>query len=285
MNICPIDINLQLMGDKVIDIFLLQWHTPSPVYGHNLEKIQHELADNRHALLANFRDWLLNYFDKNIPYRPLFIVTPELSMPISCVDLLDEIVNAISRPTIIIAGFEFMTWEEYRDKIYEVAMPQPETWLADGHIGHIVNSAGVWIHDDVGEIKKYIQPKTHPQDHEQSLVYPGQNILLFRSSDQNDGPRLNFCVRICSDFVNANFVRQLREEIARQCPTFRLDLTFLIQCNRDQDAEQFKQGVQRYFDVADGIAPTEHGCLLFINNANERFGESKELGEPTRFPS
>ncbi|MFH1975060.1 MAG: hypothetical protein ABIJ52_05805 [Pseudomonadota bacterium] len=279
MTIFPIDINLQLMQERLIDIFLLQWHTPLPTQGHNWEKIQHPLAEDKRALFENFRNWLLNYFDSNTLTRPLFLVTPELSMPISCVNLLDQIVNEINRPTVIIAGFEFLRWEEYQKLIYDLLMPQPEIWLTNGNEHHIVNAAGIWIRDAGGEVKKFIQPKMHPQDHEQPIpVYRGQNAFVFRSVNQSTGPRLNFCVQICSDFVSANSVQQLRQDIAKKCPTYRLDLTFVIQCNPDQEAVQFKQGVKTYYDPPDGMAPTEDGCLLFVNNANEKAGKSSKWG-------
>ena len=202
-------------------------------------------------------------------------------MPISCVGLLDQIVNAISRPTVIIAGLEYLQWDEYKDILSNLpCMPQPDTWLTGGHMNNFVNAAGIWIRDANNEVKRYIQPKRHPQDHEQPIqVYSGRCTLFFRSVDETTDPGLNFCVQICSDFVNADFVRQLRQDIAEKCPRFHLDLTFLIQCNPDQDVDQFKQAVQTYYDVPDGIAETEQGCLLFVNNANEKAGKSTRWGQ------
>ena len=280
MTIFPIDLNLQLTQDRLIDVFILQWHTPLPAHDHIWKKIPPQLAEEKVALFDNFGKWLLTYFDVNTPSRPLFIVTPELSMPISCKNILDQIVNSINRPTVIIAGLEYLKWDEYSDFVANLpCMPQPETWLTDGDRNPVVNAAGIWIRDATGEAKRYIQPKLHPQDHEQPIpVYQGQNALVFRSVDQGTGPRLNFCVQICSDFVNADFVQQLRQDIAKECPGSFLDLTFLIQCNPDQGSVQFKQGVQTYFAVPNGMAPTEQGCLLFVNNANEKAGKSSKWG-------
>ncbi|MCK4390883.1 MAG: hypothetical protein KAV83_11690 [Desulfobacterales bacterium] len=280
MTIFPIDLNLQLTQDRLIDIFILQWHTPLPAHDHIWKKIPPQLAEEKVALFDNFGKWLLNYFDVNTPSRPLFIVTPELSMPISCENLLDQIVNRINRPTVIIAGLQFLEWEEYSNLIHNLpCMPESATWLTDGHANHIVNAAGIWIRDANGEVKRYIQPKLHPQDHEQAIpVYQGQNVLVFRSVDQRTGPRLNFCVQICSDFSNADFVQQLRHGIAAKCEGLCLDLTFLIQCNPNQDSIQFKQAVQAYYEVPNGMTPTKQGCLLFVNNANEKAGKSKIWG-------
>jgi hypothetical protein len=280
MTIFPIDLNLQLTQDRLIDIFILQWHTPLPAHDHIWKKIPPQLAEEKVALFDNFGKWLLNYFDVNTLSRPLFIVTPELSMPISCENFLDQIVNRINRPTVIIAGLEYLRWDEYSDFVANLpCMPQPETWLTDGRESNIVNAASIWIRDANNDVKRYIQPKIHPQDHEQPMqVYSGRCTLFFRSVDETTDPGLNFCVQICSDFVNADFVRQLRQDIAKKCPRFHLDLTFLIQCNPDQKVVQFKQAVQTYYDVPDGIAETEQGCLLFVNNANEKAGKSNKWG-------
>jgi hypothetical protein len=88
MAIYPIDLNLQLMDDRLVDIFIFQWHTPLPVHGHNWQKIQPVLAEVKLAILNEFHDWLLRYFLVNTPPRPLFIVAPELSMPLCCDDLV-----------------------------------------------------------------------------------------------------------------------------------------------------------------------------------------------------
>ena len=280
MTIFPIDLSLQLKQDRLIDIFILQWHTPLPVHEHNWEKIRPPLAEEKCAILNEFRDWLLRYFLVNTPPRPLFIVAPELSMPICCDDLMNQIVNEMNRPTVIIAGLEYLQWDEYKDILANLPrMPQPDTWLTGDHMNNVVNAAGIWIRDANGQFKKYIQPKLNPQADEQAIpLYRGQHTLFFRSTDQATGPRLNFCVQICSDFTNAAFVQQLRQRIAAECAGTCLDLTFLIQCNPDQEALQFKQAIQTYFDVPNGMAPTQDGCLFFLNNANKKTGKSTKWG-------
>ena len=280
MAIYPIDLSLQLENDRLIDIFMFQWHTPLPVHRCNWEKIQPPFAEVKLVILNEFHDWLLRYFLVNTPPRPLFIVAPELSTPLCCNDIMNQIVNEMNRPTVMIAGFEYIQWDEYSDILANLPwMPQPQTWLTGGHENNIVNAAGIWIRDANGEFKKYIQPKLNPQDHEQAIpLYQGQHTLFFRSTNQATGPRLNFCVQICSDFGSAAFVQQLRQCIAAECAGMCLDLTFLIQCNADQEAVQFKQAVQTYFDVPNGMAPTREGCLLFLNNANDKTGKSTRWG-------
>ena len=105
MTIFPIDLNLQLTQDRLIDIFILQWHTPLPAHDHIWKKVPLQLAKEKVALFDNFGKWLLNYFDVNTPPRPLFIVAPELSMPICCDDLANKIVN--NKPLGEIYGVDF----------------------------------------------------------------------------------------------------------------------------------------------------------------------------------
>ncbi len=280
MTVYPIDITMELPAQALIDIFIIQWHTPLPVQGANWSKIPNDLAREKGHLLDNFRGWLINYFQPNFPQRPLFILTPELSMPTCHIDLFDGIVSGLNRPVVVIAGLEYLQWDEYRGLANALSHPPPlEAWFHGGLTTHIVNAAGIWIRDSNGYIWKYFQPKRNPQDQEQAIpVYPGRHLLLFRSRTQTDGARLNFCVQVCSDFSSSEHVRTFRQEIARICPGLSLDLTFLLQCNRDQEAIQFKQAVQEYFSVPNRKVPTDHGCLLFINNANHGPGKSPDWG-------
>ncbi len=281
MAIYPVPLKLELTDDRLIDIFILQWHTPLPVHQHNWEKIQTELAEEKLSILSEFHDWLLRDFLVSTPPRPLFIVAPELSLPICCDKLLNQIVNETNRPSIAIAGLEYLCWDEYSELVSNLPyMPHPEDWLTGGREDVIVNAASIWIRDADREVKHYIQPKLHPQDHEQAIpLYQGQHTLIFHSTNQATGPRLNFCVQICSDFTNATFVKELRQSIIKECEPLRIDFTFLLQCNPDQNVDQFKQAVQEYFAPPDGKVPTEDGCLAFVNNANETPGKSEMWGQ------
>ncbi|MDR3584522.1 MAG: hypothetical protein P4L59_04270 [Desulfosporosinus sp.] len=279
MSVYSIDVKIELSEDKLIDMFILQWHTPL-AQGHVLSKLSNQRAKERTNDLVEFRDWLLNYLDKTVPIRPLFIISPELSIPDGCTCVLQEIVERINRPTMIIVGLEYMDWGQYQDLINSLPdMPEKNQWLDERFDKHIFNTAGIWIRDLDGVIKRFIQPKMHPQDHEQAMpVYSGQHYFVFKSTTQVGGKRLNFCVQICSDFSASQNVRDFRGAIASECPGLELDLTFLIQCNKDQWVEQFQQAVQAYFEIPDGMASTSNGCLVFVNNANEKFGKTSEWG-------
>jgi len=283
MPVYLINLDLQLEQDRLMDIFLFQWPTTFSDQGPILP----QLANDKATLLKNFRNWLFNYFDNAIPIRPLFIVLPELSMPKCYTNLLDEIARGMNRPTVIIAGLEYLGWDEYHKFIEnESASPQPATWFENGDDGCLVNAAGIWIREyssnnHNGNIKKYLQPKCHPYDHERPYLYPCLNVLVFRSQKQVSGPRLNFCVQICSDFSSASFVRELRQKCVEACSPsgITLDITFLLQHNEDQDAPQIKQAIQAYFEPAESMAETDGGCLIFINRANDTLGKADKWGK------
>jgi|GEM_PF-6517961 len=276
MAIYPIDIDFELTGDRLIDLFIFQWHTPLP---NNWAKIAANVAQDKGQLLRNFRDWLVQYFDSSQPSRPLFILAPELSMPLFHDSIISEMMNQLRRPAVIIAGLEYLLWTDYRQLIENLSdMPEKEKWLEGGIDSHMVNAAGIWIREAGGSIKRFIQPKRKPYEQEHPVIFPGHNVLLFRSRNQIGGARLNFCIQVCSDFSSANFVRAMREECATVCPSLSLDMTFLLQCNKDQDAIQFKQATQAYFEEPINKLETDAGCLVFVNNANEVLGKTQSWG-------
>jgi hypothetical protein len=283
MTVIPIDINFELPQDKLMDIFLLQWSTPILFHHYNPTKINDHTAGRRGALLTNFKNWLTKYFI-NIPPRPLFILSPELSMPVTQIPVLNDLIANLNRPAVIITGLEYMPWNEYADLVKSLDdMPDKQLWTQDGIETNHVNAANILIRDSKGNIRRFIQPKLHPEDHEQAKIYSGHHLFLFKTNNQHSGQRLNFSVQICSDFCSTVHVRNFRQLIDTNCPQTPLDLTFLLQCNKDQEAQQFKESVRQYFDVPDGMVPTTDGCLLFINNANRKHNKSSKWGQSKIF--
>jgi hypothetical protein len=279
MTVRSVEHHLQLGQDRLIDMFLVQWNTPLLVRDHQWSKIEEGQAEERLNLLRSFRDWLLRHFVPSTPERAVFILMPELSVPIRCESVINEIVDSLQRPTVLIAGLEYLRWSEYTE-LWGRLPSMPTAPPAGVDNNRVVNSAGIWIREDAAaETKRYLQSKIHPQDHEQAIpVYSGSELLVFESLNQVPGSRLNFCVQICSDFTSPVFVRELRREMANECPDLVLDLTFLIQSNIDQTAIQFNEAVQMYFDVPDNMTETERGSLIFINNANPQTGKSSHWG-------
>src|SRR5258707_659879 len=114
----PIQVDFHLGAEPVVDLLILQWHTPEP---HDGGKIPASSAAGNAQLLGQLKCWLLQDFETRVPARPLFILAPELSTPLYCDNLLRDIVSGMHRPTVFIAGLEFLLWEEYRGIIQQLA--------------------------------------------------------------------------------------------------------------------------------------------------------------------
>lgn len=267
MPAIPVPIHFCLNQEHLIDIFILQWHTPEPFEHHTWRRMRFQDAEKRGRILQKLQNWLCNNFDRSQPVRPLFLIAPELSVSIQHMVYLDQLAEQLKRPAVIIAGLEYLEAQQYlaiRQSLPE--MTAMTNWREDIPDGCVVNATAIWIHDGLdGNIRKYIQPKLHPCDEESTYLYSGSNYLLFKSSNQEPGSRLNFCVQICSDFNNEQYVENLRRELAEH---LTLDLTFLLQCNRDQERTQLKEAIKKYFEPSSGMVATENGCLLCVNNAS-----------------
>lgn len=278
MPAIPVPIHFCLNQEHLIDIFILQWHTPEPFEHHIWTKMIPQDAERRGRILQKFQNWLCNNFDRSQPVRPLFLVAPELSVPIQHMVYLDQIAEQLRRPTVIIAGLEYLKAQEYlaiRQLLPE--MTAMTDWREDIPNECVINAAAIWIHDGLdGNIRKYIQPKRHPCDEESTYLYSGSNCLLFKSLNQEPGARLNFCVQICSDFNNEQYVENLRRELAEH---LTLDLTFLLQCNKDQERTTLKEAIRKYFEPPLGMVATEDGCLLCVNNASQNIQNTNIWGK------
>lgn len=270
MNVHPIPLNLQLPGDKLLDLFLFQWHTPEPLVGGTLSKIQSPQRERKQHVLEQFRDWVL---DRNVPSRwqsdrPLILVVPEASLAVSHIGILEDLLDGVERPTVVVAGIEHLTWVEYEDLCTRMAdTPQRETCPPEATAGRFVNVAGIWVRDLGGRVSRYLQSKLHPSYLEEASLHPGQNVLVFHSLDQTSGVRLNFCVQICSDFCSEAFVKGLRRGIESSHPNSPLDFVFLIQLEPDPPKSQFRESIKAWFDSPDRMVQTQEGCIVIANTA------------------
>jgi hypothetical protein len=154
----------------------------------------------------------------------------------------------VQRPAVVVAGMEYQQWTDFQRSVLALPdMPDPQSWLQDGLPNHWVNAARIWIRDAHGQIKRFTQPKRHPQADEQAIpLYQGRNVLVFRSSTQTDGRRLNFLTQICSDFTDAAFVRELRRQIAVDCEGLRIDFTVLLhRGDQPRDSHNYHPAVRQ----------------------------------------
>lgn len=277
MRVHPVDTDLCLPDDRLVDIFLLQCYSPRPTENVAPAKLSNQLRESRLTFLESFRDWMRDVYCQENNDRPYFVVTPELAISSEHLPVLREIAQAGENGGVVMAGLEFQSWAEYVEILNSLpSMPEPESWVDGGGNQHIVNAAAILINDNSGTLHEYIQPKRNPSEGEANTHFPCQNTLFFRSIDQANARRLNFSVQICSDFTNPQIVDEFRRTCAPISDNRPIDFTFLLQRNPDQFSDQFRNSIAAYFAPPDEILDTSRGCLIFANTASS----SSEPGEP-----
>ena len=280
MQVIPVDVNMTLPEDGVVDIFMLQFHSPAPIENGALGKLPASVIDSRQVFLNQFCQWMQETYCQENPSRPYFVVIPELAISLKHLDVLRDIAQLDERPVGVFAGLEFLTRDEYLSFIQDKSdMPEPNLWTDGVTETHRLNTALILLQESDGQLLQFIQPKRNPSDLEAATHFYCQNALFFHSTNQVQGRRLNFCVHICSDFTNFENVLEFR----RKCETIAagrpVDFTFLLQRNKNQFAPQFIRSIAAYFMPPIGMIDTSHGCLVFANVASQVAGKSEDWGK------
>ena len=281
MAIVPVDVGFELANDHLFEALLVQWHTPMEAGPHCYAAYSSELARRRSHELSLLANWIDGHYHREPSLRPLFIVFPEVSLPDSLIEQSESLLRLVSRPCVLIAGLCHLHWEEYKTQISNCPdLPNPEIWLSGKNAGGFVNAAIISISDgrEGSHIRRFIQPKTHPYKEESAQLYCSPNSLLFESRSQISGKRLNFTVKICSDFVDPDTIRRFRQDLESAVPSIQIDLTFVLQWQPNPDAVQFKEGVKTYFEPPEAKAETKLGALFFVNAADSRHGPTSSFG-------
>ena len=279
MHVEAIELDVELTTDRLLDLFVLQLHTPDTTDPGGLGPCPLHVAEARGECLSRFARWLKDCYQPKNPNRPFFVLLPELSVPLQHLQVLRDIAKAADRPVFVIGGIEFLRFKQYRTLLNSMAdMPNHAAWLAHGRDDQFVNAAFIALRDAQGEVRQFLQTKRNPSDPEFHKHFPCEETLLFQSHTQANGARLNFCVQICSDFASHDRVLELRKA-CEQAGSRPLDFTFVLQRNKDQMVPHFKRSIAAYFEPPDQKVDTSPGCLVFVNNANATCGESPHWGK------
>lgn len=270
MRIHPVQVDFPLSEDGLVDILLVQWRTP--IEGE--EGLTPTVLSESAALKERILDGLCSWIHREQPEvsRPLLILSPEISTPLPLVDKFKDLLVSLGRPTVVVAGIDYLDPPEYCGLISNSSNPEKELWVQHVDASEKVNVAVVLTRGADGTLGLYVQPKIHPADPERRWrVYGAQHVLLFHHNSHAPGAGIHFCVQICSDFCSQTHVSVLREKIAEQFKEedLRLDLTLLLQCNRQQEMPQFRDGTNAYFGGPhQRKVRTEAGALLMLNNSS-----------------
>ena len=280
MKVIPVDVDMVLPDDGAVDLFLLQCHSPAPIENGAPGKLPANIRIRRQSFLERFCQWLEDIYCRENRLRPFFVIIPELAVSLSHLHVLQSIAQLGDRPAGVFAGLEFLTRDEYSNLIQKMPdMPEPNLWTTGVTETHQLNTALVLLQQSDGQFTQFIQPKRNPSDQEAATHFNCQRTLFFRSKNQAQGRRLNFCVQICSDFTNFEYVREFRRECEAVVNGRPVDFTFLLQRNENQFAQQFVKSIDAYFAPPHAMVETTRGCLVFANNASNVTGKSKDWGK------
>ena len=277
MKVHKVKLDISLPDDLMIDLWLVQWHTPTPVA---FQPIREPHRSEKARIIEQLTELLRQSAQTAPADRLAMVVFPEISLPKDQLNAIEALLTARDRPTIVVAGFEHLTWGDYEALLEKMSdTPEPETCDVGRQAGTFVNVAGIWIRDLSGRVRQYLQPKLHPSGSEQPVVLEGQNVLVFESNDQASRRRLNFCVQICSDVCVQTFVEDLRKAIDHTIPGLPLDMLVLPLHNPNRKAVQFVEGFDTYFDQGVAGSQTDSGCIIRVNNSAPNRGKSKTYGD------
>jgi hypothetical protein len=286
MRIHPIELDLPLSQDQLIDIMLIQWRTPMEDEEGLSAAIQERAVASKARVLESLATWTLT--EHGTATRPLFVLTPEISTPLGGLETFKDLIESLRRPAVIVAGLEYLDRDEYRRLISSSNNPEPEFWMEGVDAAEKINAAAILTRDVGGNLNFFVQPKIHPADIERRWrVYGASHVLVFHHRSHAPGAGVNFCVQICSDFCTARHVSLLRKQIleAFRNENLGVDLTLLLECNADQQMPQFRDGTNAFFQPQAGEVSTDKGTLVMLNNASRASGKSAVWGDSQfRFP-
>ena len=266
-NVRVCDTGFSLDGSESVELLLLQWHSDSPVdANHVWTAIGDAEAARKRVVLESVRAQVAG---RSVA-SPLFVIAPELSFPLSLIDLVEQIIAAREGgPIVFIVGLERIAIDDY-NQLLERGFDGKKLGVQPTRR---LNIAAIWIRGATGT-QRYLQLKRSLSDAEQQEFAAGTEALVFTSPKQIGAVRLNFAVAICSDFTNDERVMLFRRAMA-ESDVGSLELLFLLQMNEDQDALQFRTAIRAFYRPVSELTPnepltdTDKCALVFVNNASK----------------
>jgi len=211
-----------------------------------------------------------------------FLVFPEVSVPFEFKDeFLAVIDKEFRRNTVTIAGFEHITLRQYWQLLaeYDVHNPEAHRLLLESadraEVDRPVNWCLVAVKDDHGDLRCFVEAKTHPFFGEEFLdqprdLYRGQVLYLFRSQLAP----LSFIVLICLDYIYRDhhgsniltIIRKANEIYYRERQP--LDLLFVIQCNPKPEHQVFRDTAVGFYGEHLIFTPGVKAATTVLLNAS-----------------
>src|SRR5688572_26179973 len=106
MRIHPVQLDLPLTPEELVDLLLVQWRTPVASEEGSGPAVLDGSTAQKMQTLEKLSAWIQQQPESR---RPLFILTPEISTPLAAIDRFKRLLAEIDRPTIVIAGLEHLS--------------------------------------------------------------------------------------------------------------------------------------------------------------------------------
>lgn len=212
-----------------------------------------------------------------------FTLFPEYSIPgLDGVGAIDEIIanNDWPNNTIIIGGVDGLSKTEYQQLFQpDNTECHPNNKPDKVPNGYWVNCCVIWIKNDAGSIKKYLQPKISKAKDELLTpchdLFPGSSVYNFKGMFNSvDGAtyEFHFFILLCFDWIykrQGKLINQLMlEELNKHAQ--RLEWIFLPQHNHKPNYSEFVGSTINFFDdsICNNVIRYDT-AILFINSATD----------------
>jgi hypothetical protein len=203
------------------------------------------------------------------------VVMPECSMPRISFQQLDTEVRSGDWPnnSIVIAGVEPVSIAELSWFLDQSNNPE-ETKTVNAGASNFANICSVWIKNNGGEVRNFIQLKQRPSQEEQAIqgFYQGDFILLFRAD------LLSFAVLICIDCIGIGideFVAAMTAGI-EDGRSRDLNGLFVIQHNDRPEHPEFIGFAEKVLSVRPKLRTDHVSAVAFVNSASKEHGRSRQ---------
>jgi len=220
-----------------------------------------------------------------------FLMLPETSVPLSRFDeLLSIIDGGFRNNTVTMFGLDQVPLEEYRRLLSRFlpdnaeALELVERDIDSGDIlGMPVNWCCVAVKESTGNVRVFLEAKTHPFRGEEFLdkdhdLYRGRHFYFFRG----EPACFNFMTLICLDYLYRDLyssnIKQIIEHADRLFFTMRqtLDTIFVIQCNPKPEHRSYREVLSGFYGEYLEDTPGVRDTVTVFGNCSD---ESEIEGE------
>jgi len=194
-------------------------------------------------------------------------------MPRSCFQQLDAEIRSGAWPnnSVVITGVEPISMADLSWFLAQSNNPE-ETKIIIAGTSTFANICSVWIKNDQGEVRNFIQLKQRPSREEQAIqgLYQGDFILLFRTD------LLSFGVLICIDCIGIGFDQLVAAMTAGIPDGMSRDLNalFVIQHNDQPEHAEFIGFAEKLLSIRPKLRTDQISSVSFVNSASSQHGRA-----------